>query len=166
MKLAVIYYSKTGQTKEMAETIVAGIEKAGCKGRLFSVEEPVDAAYLKESTGIVFGSPTYMATSHWRMTRWLLEESKGISFAGKLGGGFATAHYAQGGSDTAILSMLGILLVKGMLVYSSGSAFGQPFIHHGPVALDAVGDHYEESKAVFEVFGQRFAEKAIELFGK
>jgi NAD(P)H dehydrogenase (quinone) len=62
--------------------------------------------------------------------------------------------------------MLGILLVKGMLVYSSGSAFGQPFIHHGPVALDAVGNHYEESKAVFEVFGQRFAEKAIELFEK
>lgn len=64
MKLAVIYYSKTGQTKEMAEIIVAGMEKAGCEGRLFSVEEPVDAVYLKESTGIVFGSPTYMATSH------------------------------------------------------------------------------------------------------
>ncbi|MFU0788286.1 MAG: hypothetical protein ACFWTP_18500 [Enterococcus gilvus] len=38
MKLAVIYYSKTGQTKEMAEIIVAGMEKAGCEGRLFSVE--------------------------------------------------------------------------------------------------------------------------------
>ena len=35
MKLAVIYYSKTGQTKEMAEIIVAGMEKAGCEGGLF-----------------------------------------------------------------------------------------------------------------------------------
>lgn len=62
--------------------------------------------------------------------------------------------------------MLGMLLVKGMIVYSGGSAHGQPFIHHGPVALDAVGNHYEESKQMFEIFGQRFAEKAKELFEK
>lgn len=126
----------------------------------------MSVTYLNDCGGIVFGSPTYMATSHWRITQWLLKESSEISLSGKLGGGFATAHYAQGGSDSAILSMLGILLVKGMLVYSGGSAFGQPFIHHGPVALDAVGKHYEESKEMFAVFGKRFAEKAIELFEK
>lgn len=166
MKLAIIYFSKTGQTKEMAEVIAKGMERTGGEVRLFSVDEPMDKAFLSECTGIVFGSPTYMATSHWRITQWLLEESGDLSLAGKLGGGFATAHYAQGGSDSAILSMLGILLVKGMLVYSGGSAFGQPFIHHGPVALDAVGNHFEESKAMFEIFGQRFAEKALELAGK
>lgn len=164
MRLAIVYYSKTGQTQEMAEVIAQGMNDTGCEVRIFSVDEPIDATYLNACSGIIFGSPTYMATSHWRITQWLLEESKEISLAGKLGGGFATAHYAQGGSNSTILSMLGILLVKGMLVYSSGSAFGQPFIHHGPVALDAVGDHYEESKALFRVFGQRFAKKAIDLF--
>lgn len=165
MKLAIIYFSKTGQTKEMAEIIARGMGKAGSEARIFSVDEPIDEEYLQECGGIVFGSPTYMATSAWRINQWLLEDSHNVSLAGKLGGGFATAHYAQGGSDSAILSMLGVLLVKGMLVYSSGSAFGQPFIHHGPVALDAVGSHYEDSKELFEIFGQRFAEKALELFG-
>ena len=56
--------------------------------------------------------------------------------------------------------------MKGMLVYSGGAAYGQPFIHHGPVALDAVGTHYEDAKELFMIFGQRFAEKAIELFEK
>lgn len=164
MKLAIIYYSKTGQTKEMAEVIAQGMKKAGSEARIFSVDEPIDTEYVNDCSGIVFGTPTYMATSHWRISQWLMTESGNFSSAGKLGGGFATAHYAQGGSDSAILSMLGMLLVKGMLVYSGGSAFGKPFIHHGPVALDAVGNHYEESKEMFELFGQRFAEKALELF--
>lgn len=164
MKLAVIYYSKTGQTKEMAEIIAEGMRKTGSDVKTFSVDESMDREYLKECSGVVFGSPTYLATSHWRLSQWLLEDSSNLSLAGKLGGAFATAHYAQGGSDSTILSLLGILLVKGMLVYSGGSAFGKPFIHHGPVALDAVGDHYEESKEQFEIFGQRFAEKALELF--
>lgn len=56
------------------------------------------------------------------------------------------------------------MLVKGMLVYSGGAAHGKPYIHLGPVALDAVGNHYEECKADFEIFGRRFAEKARELF--
>ncbi|MGM0166896.1 NAD(P)H dehydrogenase (quinone) [Enterococcus sp. AZ135] len=166
MKLAVIYYSKTGQTKEMAEVIAKGMRSVGSEVRIFSVDDPISVNYLNECTGVLLGTPTYMATSHWRITQWLLKESGEISLAGKLGGGFATAHYAQGGSDSAILSMLGMLLVKGMIVYSGGSAHGQPFIHHGPVALDAVGNHYEESKQMFEIFGQRFAEKAKELFEK
>ena len=57
----------------------------------------------------------------------------------------------------------GNLMAKS-LVYSGGAAHGKPYIHLGPVALDAVGNHYEECKADFEIFGRRFAEKARELF--
>ena len=64
----------------------------------------------------------------------------------------------------AIMTLLPHMLVKGMLVYSGGAAHGKPYIHLGPVALDAVGNHYEECKADFEIFGRRFAEKARELF--
>lgn len=166
MKLAIIYYSETGQTKELAEVIAEGMRKVGSEVRLFSVDEMLDEAYLSACDGVVFGTPTHMATCAWRMNQWLIEERASIPLAGKLGGCFATAHYAQGGSDSAILSILGMLLVKGMLVYSGGSAHGQPFIHHGPVALDAVGNHYEDAKEMFAIFGQRFAEKAIELFEK
>ena len=164
MKFGIIYYSKTGNTLEMAKVIAKGIMENGHQVRLFSVEEAVDSSYLNDCRGIIFGTPTYLATSHWRLNQWLTEESHGIHLAGKLGGAFATAHYAQGGSDSAIMSLVGILLVRGMLVYSGGSALGKPFVHHGPVALDAVGNHYEECQKDFAIFGTRFAEKAAELF--
>ncbi|GCF92252.1 flavodoxin [Enterococcus florum] len=163
MKFAVIYYSVSGNTKSMAEEIAEGIRIAGEEARLFSIEENVDPAYLEQCKGILFGTPTYVATSHWKMIEWL-NHTSGINLSGKLGGCFATAHYAQGGGDTAILSMIGVLLVKGMLIYSGGAAFGQPFIHHGPIALDAVGTHFEDSREMFRIFGERFANKALELF--
>src|SRR5699024_805762 len=134
----------TGHTKEMAEVIAKGMRAQQAEVRLFSITEDIDEAYLKECQGVVFGTPTYYATSAYQMMKWL-DQIK-IDFAGKLGGCFATAHFAQGGSDTAILSILGVLLVKGMLVYSGGSALGKPFIHHGPVALDAEENHYELAK--------------------
>ena len=46
MKFAVIYYSKTGHTREMGEIIGRGIEKEGGQVRLFSIEEPLDADYI------------------------------------------------------------------------------------------------------------------------
>ena len=76
----------------------------------------MDKDYLASSSGVILGTPTYLASEVWQITKGIEEDSKSISFAGKLGGAFATAHYAQGGADTAILSIIGQLLVKGMLV--------------------------------------------------
>ena len=163
MKFAIIYYSKTGHTREMAEVIARGLAAAGGETRFFSVEEAMDADYIDQCAGVIFGTPTYLANTCWQMKQWFDEGSRGIKLAGKLGGVFATAHYAQGGADVAIMTLLPHMLVKGMLVYSGGAAHGKPYIHLGPVALDAVGNHYEECKADFEIFGRRFAEKAREL---
>ena len=164
MKFSIIYFSKTGHTLEMAEVIAEKMKEKGHQVRLFSVDEAMDVNYVNSCTGIIFGTPTYVATTHWRLTQWLTEESHEVDLSGKLGGVFATAHYAQGGSDTAIMSLVGVLLVRGMLVYSGGSSFGKPFIHHGPVALDALGTHYEDCKEEFAIYGERFAKKATELF--
>ena len=164
MKFAIIYYSKTGHTREMAEVIARGLAAAGGETRFFSVEEAMDADYIDQCAGVIFGTPTYLANTCWQMKQWFDEGSRGSKLAGKLGGVFATAHYAQGGADVAIMTLLPHMLVKGMLVYSGGAAHGKPYIHLGPVALDAVGNHYEECKADFEIFGRRFAEKARELF--
>lgn len=166
MKFAVIYYSKTGHTREMGEVIAKGIEKKGGQVRLFSIEEPLDTEYLNDCDGVLFGTPVYLANTCWQMKKWFDTESASVNLAGKLGGVYSTAHFAQGGADVAILTLIGHLLVKGMLVYSGGAALGKPFIHLGPVALDAVEGHYENCKADFEIYGERFAAKAMELFGK
>ena len=167
MRIAIVCYSLTGHTLEMAGEIARGIEEEGAEARIFNIRtDEVDAEYINSASGLIIGTPTYMASSVWQVKKWIEEDSRPLALSGKLGGAFATAHYAQGGQDTAIMDILGQLLVKGMLVYSGGGSFGLPIIHHGPVALDKEGDHYDESRKMFRVYGRRFAAKAAELFGK
>ena len=167
MRIAIVCYSLTGHAFEMAGEIARGIEEEGAEARIFNVRtDEVDAEYISSASCLIIGTPTYMASSVWQVKKWIEEDSRSLALSGKLGGAFATAHYAQGGQDTAIMDILGQLLVKGMLVYSGGGSFGLPIIHHGPVALDKEGNHYDESRKMFRVYGRRFAAKAAELFGK
>ena len=167
MRIAIVCYSLTGHTFEMAGEIARGIEEEGAEARIFNIRtDEVDAEYINNASGLIIGTPTYMASSVWQVKKWIEEDSRSLALSGKLGGAFATAHYAQGGQDTAIMDILGQLLVKGMLVYSGGGSFGLPIIHHGPVALDKEGNHYDESRKMFRVYGRRFAAKSAELFGK
>ena len=101
MKISIIYYSKTGHTKEMGEEIAAGIRSEGGEARLFSIEEHLDTEYIASSDGVIFGTPTYLASTCWQMKKWFDVDSAGISLAGKLGGVYSTAHFAQGGGDIA-----------------------------------------------------------------
>jgi len=161
MKLSIVYYSKTGKTLAMAEEIAKGMKSVnGIEVELFSVDQ-IDYEYIKDSKAVVFGTPTYYANTCWQLKKWF-DESKNCNLEGKVGGVFSTADFPQGGADTALLTLINHLMVKGMLVYSGGSALGLPYIHLGPVALK---DNFEESKELFRIFGTRVAEKCSELFG-
>lgn len=160
MKITILYFSKTGHTKEMANVIANGMRKIpNIEVGVFDINN-IDDDFLLESKAVVFGTPTYFASTCWEIKKWL-DESNKYNLEGKIGAVFSTAHYAQGGADTAILTIITHLLVKGMLVYSGGSALGQPFIHLGAVAID---ENFEKSKSMFEVFGERIANKTISLF--
>jgi NAD(P)H dehydrogenase (quinone) len=162
MKLSIIYYSKTGKTETMAEEIAKGMKTLdNIEVGLFHVEK-IDYDFIKESKAVLFGTPTYYANTCWQIKKWF-DESKSCNLEGKIGGAFSTANFPQGGADTAILTIINHLMVKGMLVYSGGSGLGLPYIHLGPVAFK---DNFEESKALFHLFGKRIAQKTIELFQK
>ena len=160
MKIAIIYFSKTGRTRAMAEVIAARAGSvSGVEVRLFELDR-IDKSYLAECKAVFFGTPTYLASTCWELKKWF-DESTMYPLAGKLGAVFATADFAQGGADVAIQSVLGHMLVKGMLVYSGGGAWGLPYIHLGAVALK---ENFEASKPMFRTFGERVAQKAKELF--
>jgi Flavodoxin. len=162
MKLSIIYYSQTGKTQTMAEEVAKGMKSVeNIEVGIFPIET-VDFDYIKESKAVVFGTPTYYANTCWQIKKWF-DESKNCDLGGKIGGAFSTANFPQGGADTAILTIINHLMVKGMLVYSGGSALGLPYIHLGPVAFR---DNFEESKALFQLFGKRIAEKCTELFSR
>ncbi|MHC1747796.1 MAG: flavodoxin family protein [Cellulosilyticaceae bacterium] len=159
-KVAIIYYSKTGKTKEMAEVIAEGARQIpDIEAKIFDIEA-IDENFLKESRAVIFGTPTYYASTCWQIKKWF-DDSHSCNLEGKIGAVFATANYAQGGADVAIMAIVNHLMVKGMLVYSGGSALGQPYIHLGAVALK---ENFEASKEQFTIFGQRIGEKVVTLW--
>lgn len=160
MKISILYYSRTGHTREMAESVAEGARAvSGIEVGLFPLDA-IDRDFLSESKAVFFGTPTYLASTCWQWKKWF-DEPAPCPLAGKLGAVFATANFVQGGADIAIQTLLTHMLVKGMLVYSGGGACGMPYIHLGAVAL---GEKLEESKPLFRIFGERVARKAMEIF--
>jgi Multimeric flavodoxin WrbA len=160
MKIAIVYYSKTGNTKKVAELIAEGANtNENVEAKCISIEE-VDKEFLMEAKTVIFGSPTIYGTYSWQIKQWL-DSARSVKLGGKLGAVFATASFVGGGAELAELALIAELLVIGMLVYSSGVAEGQPFIHYGPVCIQE-GDEGQKERA--RIFGERIAKKTVELF--
>lgn len=163
MKMAVIYHSVTGNTREMGEEIVKGMNSVeGAEARSFPIEA-VDAGFVREAKCVVFGSPIYAAHITGQMMNYLLAEAGGLGLAGKLAGAYTTAQYVHGGGELGIREMLDHCMVMGALIYSGGAACGKPVIHLGPVGIDHTMDIHAFSEN-FVIYGRRMAEKAMELF--
>ncbi len=161
MKIAVVYYSSSGHTAEMAEHIVRGIERVdGVEAKAFSMDE-ADADYINESCALIVGTPIYAGTVCTKVHGWLEGMAGNYQLAGKLGGAFATAAYVHGGGDLGLLSILQHMMFAGMMTYSGGCACGDPVIHLGPEAVNANEESFYD---LFEVYGERMARQAAKIF--
>lgn len=161
MYATIIYHSESGNTKLMAELIASSMNAVeGMEATTFDIDN-IDLEYAKKSKCIIIGTPIYAAGATAKVLSFLQTNFSECEPAGKLGGAFATANYVHGGGEIGIRSILDAMMVKGMLVYSGGAAYGKPVIHLGPVGLGA-DPKYTES--FFEEYGKRMATKAVELF--
>jgi len=131
-KVLVCYYSRTGNTEEMAEKIAEVMKGEGLNVDLAKVEETKVDELLNYDC-LIFGSPTYYGSMAWPLKK-LLDES--VKFHGKLkgkiGGAFSSSANIGGGNETTILSILKALIIHGMIV--QGEPSGD---HYGPVSIGA-----------------------------
>ena len=166
MKLTILYHSETGNTELAAQQIAAGVLSVPeTEVRLVSLTKltPEDEAWIAESSAVIFGTPVYVANMSWKLKEFFDTKLK-INFSGKLGAAFATENFANGGGgELAIMNIMSHMLVKGMMCYSSGTAFGQPFIHIGPTL---VRGHIEEKAELCRIFGSRVATQAHRVFDR
>lgn len=162
ISVSVIYFSESGNTRRMAETIVDGLMRVeGIDAKAFDLKA-LDADYIKASQCVIFGSPTYAAAMAPDLRQWFVKYSRDYDLAGKMGGMFSTANYYHGGSELVLQNLAVQMLAKGMIVYSGGSAYGVPIIHLGPVAFEG---RLEDSEDLFLLWGERMATKVVEVFG-
>ena len=155
-RVLIVYYSRTGNTRRMAEEVAAGArEVPGAEVDLRSVEETtVDDLLAPEA--IVIGSPVYYGTMAAEL-KHLLDESVRYhgKLSGKVGGAFASSGGPGGGNETTVLDILKALLIHGMIV--QGDPEGD---HYGPIA---VGAPDERSCGECRRMGRRVAELAARL---
>ncbi|MCK4994564.1 MAG: flavodoxin domain-containing protein [Candidatus Omnitrophica bacterium] len=155
-KALVSYYSRSGNTKKMAEDISASLSNEGLDVDVISIEQvSVDSLVLYDI--FVFGSPTYYGTMAYQVKK-LLDESVKLhgKLDGKMGAAFSSAANIGGGNETTILDILNTFLIHGMII--QGDPKGD---HYGPVSI---GVPDERAKGNCQRRGKRIAALAKKLF--
>jgi NAD(P)H dehydrogenase (quinone) len=130
-KIAIIYYSKTGNTQAMARFIEEGAKtESGVQVDMERIED-FPAKKALEYDGLIIGSPTYYGSMAHLIKKFLDEtvEFHG-KLSGKVGAAFSSAANIGGGNETTILSIINALLIHGMIV--QGDHNGD---HYGPVSV-------------------------------
>ncbi len=152
----VIYYSRSGNTKQMAEIIASAMNEAGLSTDCKSVEK-VKADDLLEYDAIVVGSPTYYGHMAGPIKQ-LFDDA--VSFHGqldgKVGAAFSSAANIGGGNETTIMGIIEAMLIAGMAVH--GDPQGD---HYGPVSIGAPD---QRVKKQCSRRGKRIAELTGRLF--
>ena len=155
-KVLVVYYSRTGNTKKMAELITEGVQQTGVDVDLKKIAD-VNVDDLVGYDAVVMGSPTYYGGPAHQI-RKLIDES--VKFhgrlAGKIGGSFTSSANIGGGNETTILNILNAWLVHGMVVIGISSGD-----HYGPVSINSVDDR---SSQICKDYGSKIGNLAKKLF--
>lgn len=138
LKILILYYSRFGATRKMAEHIAEGVEKvAGCSAILRTVPsvspdnestEPAvpesGPAYctiddLKDCDGLILGSPTRFGNMAAPL-KYFLDGTGGLwmqgNLVGKAAAVFTSTSSLHGGQESTLLSMMLPLLHHGMLI--------------------------------------------------
>jgi len=154
-RVLVVYHTRAGNTRKMAERVVVGVVGAHVDGDLKSASQ-ANVDELKDYDGIILGSPTYYGHPAAELKQ-LIDASVRFhgQLAGKVGGAFASGGVLGGGAETTVRALIDMLLIHGMIV--QGTARGA---HYGPISI---GAPTEKSLMECEELGARVAELVKKL---
>jgi NAD(P)H dehydrogenase (quinone) len=157
-RIAVIYYSATGNVHWLAEAVAEGAEQSGSEVRLRHVEELASEQLISQNQywgrhrslvadepvaslddlewadGVAFGTPTRFGNVSAQLKQFidqagrLWQEGK---LADKVGTGFTSAQTAHGGQESTILALNNTLYHWGMLILPLGYTVHEVFAAGG-----------------------------------
>ncbi len=193
MDILVLYYSRHGTTRKLAEQIAVGIDAvAGAHARLRTVPTVapvtqlaapavpadgapyVEARDLQECGGLALGSPTRFGNMAASM-KYFLDGTSSAWLAGTLVGKpaavFTSTSSLHGGQESTLLSMMLPLLHHGMLIV--GLPYSEPDVGTttsggGPYGASHLARHNGasltgEERRLAIALGRRLATTALKL---
>ncbi|WP_018276465.1 NAD(P)H:quinone oxidoreductase [Teredinibacter turnerae] len=191
--ILVLYYSRTGATRELARWIGEGVERAGMEARLRTVP-PVSATCeavdpdipaegdiycseedLRNCAGLLLGSPTRFGNMAAPL-KYFIDNTSGLWLNGELigrpAGVFTSTGSLHGGQETTLISMMLPLLHHGMVI--AGIPYSEAELHHTqtggtPYGASHVAVHAsnttpsQDERSLCIAFGARIAALAQKL---
>jgi len=158
-RVLVLYYSKDGHTKAMAELVGEGarsIPQTEVRVVGLSEASPEDLVWCD---GIALGSPTNIGSISWEMKRWwdVTVEPLWPKVDGKLGCAFSSSGGLAGGGELTCMTLLTVLMNYGFLVFGVTDyvAPGQT-LHYGAVCAGT--PQSEGDKEACRRLGRRLSE--------
>ena len=132
----ITYYSKTGNTQQMAEAVARGAQSIeGVTVVLKPVGETTSQDLLNAGA-IIVGSPVYNANVAPAVQEFISSwPFEGAPLKGKLGAAFVTAGGISAGEEVTMLNILKSMLIFGMIVMGGddySAAFGASAISGEP----------------------------------
>jgi NAD(P)H dehydrogenase (quinone) len=160
MYILVLYYSKTGNTRKLAEHVAEGVRAVpGIQALLKSTQEVTKEEFV-DAAGVIAGSPVYFGVMAAELKR-VFEEFIGVrkQMENKVGAAFATSAFWAGGNETTIMSIIQCLLIYGMIIV------GDPMSASGHYGAASVAAPDEKSVDIARKLGTRVAELCVKIHG-
>lgn len=158
MQVLVLYHSRTGNTKRLAEAVAEGVrEVQGCEA-ILRTPEAVKIEEFRDSHAVVVGSPVYFGGMAAELKKVLDDFLKvRRQMEGKVGAAFATSAHPTGGKETTILAIHQAMLIYGMIV------MGDPLDAGGHYGVACAGAPDEATLGHARRLGARVARTTMKL---
>ena len=187
--ILVLYYSRNGHVRKLAEEIALGVEAGGMEARLRTVpavstvceatqDDIPDSGdiYCSEEdmancSGLLMGSPTRFGNMAAPL-KYFIDGTAGLwmngSLVNKPAGVFASTSSMHGGQESTLLSMMVPLLHHGMVI--AGIPYSEPSLHSTMSGGTPYGATHVENdnlstdeKNLCQTQGKRIAQLATQL---
>ncbi len=157
MQVLVLYYSKSGNTKKLAEAIAKGVVGAGAEVVLKSTEE-VTKDDFANSAGIIAGSPVYFGIMAAQLKK-IFDDFVGLrrQMEDKVGAAFASGNHHTGGKETTMFSIIQCMMIYGMIIV------GDPMDASGHYGVACQKEPDETAVADGFKLGKRVAELCAKI---
>jgi NAD(P)H dehydrogenase (quinone) len=151
MQVLILYYSKGGNTRKLAEAIAKGVESEGATALIKSTKE-VSKGDFEKSAGIIAGSPVYFGVMAAQLKQ-IFDDYVGLrrKMENKIGAAFATGGHHTGGKETTMFSIIQCMMIYGMIIV------GDPLDASGHYGVGCVGAPDESANADGFKLGARVA---------
>ena len=160
MNILILYFSKGGNTRRLAEAIATGVDKIeGAEAILKTTQDVTKDDFIK-AEAVIAGSPVYFGTMAAELKK-VMDDFVSVrkKMEGKVGAAFSTSGDPTGGKETTMMSIIQALLIYGMIITGDPmSATG----HYGTACVGAPDDVAIQNAVKL---GQRVAELTLKVRG-